>query len=218
MFTRVVGCLTLALLLSACISRVNEVTPTPANTKTPTSTRTPEPTTTPTLEPTPTIDWTIEEMPLSWWEENFAIAQQGDPNVSLELAACVQFNEELCVRGVGYCPEGTECVGMMVISPISASLTGGTSSYFEQPGVKISNAYYVVDLWDMETFETQSMFAVNTERDLFVCMTGRDRRYILLTKMFVPVNKAVLDAIRYASGGNSHYGIRSLSECEASSN
>jgi len=134
---------------------------------------------------------------------NFGIAQSGDPNVSLQLASCVQFNEKLCVRGINYCPddpgtakdESLECVGMMSVSPFSSYL-GNPGAWLDVPGAAIGANRYLAQMWLGGSFVTESLFTNKYERDLFVCMArGYEGKILLQAKLFVPVNEAVYEAL-----------------------
>jgi hypothetical protein len=185
----------------------------PTNTTEPTltATSTEVPTATPTRDPN------FKEWPASWFAGNFAIAQKGDPNVSMTTAPCV-YSDELCVQAIDYCPEGTECVGYLVVSPI-ISFGFGSAPYSRSSGVVIGTKYQTT-LWgggdSLETFTPQGLFVTDKERELFLCTIGYRENYVLKSESLILVNQAVLDALNANGNGvfvapihNAH----SLSQC-----
>jgi hypothetical protein len=141
-----------------------EVQPTNTTELKATATSTEKPTATPTRDPD------FKEWPASWFAQNFAIAQKGDPNVSMTTVPCV-YSDELCVQAIDYCPEGTECVGYLVVSPRNSFIDPG-NAVFAQPGVRIGSKYYVTLWGGFETFTPQGLYVTDDERDVFLCTIG----------------------------------------------
>jgi hypothetical protein len=135
----------------------------------------------------------------------------------MTTAPCV-YSDELCVQAIDYCPEGTKCVGYLVVSPRNSFFDPG-NSVFVQPGVRIGSRYYAT-LWGgsgrLETFTPQGLFITDEEREVFLCTIGYRETYVLKSESLILVNQAVLDAL--ADNGNGVFlapihNAHSLSQC-----